>query len=73
MQQQFSRVPSVMNLAEMTNFAAISDALKCLKGIIQPEISPVSNTLDWVGVFSTLFFFFKKAMPSIWDRDDVKV
>lgn len=47
MQQQFSRVPLyVMNLAEMMNFAAISDALKCLKGIIQPEISPVSNTLD---------------------------
>lgn len=61
MQQQFSRVPlSVMNLAEMMNFAVISDALKCLKGIFQPEISPVSNMLEWVGVFSTHLFKKKK-------------
>lgn len=44
---QFSCVSlSVMDLAGMMNFAVISDAFKCLKGIIQPEISPVSNTLD---------------------------
>lgn len=75
MQQQFRRFFfSVMNLAEMMNFAVISDALKCLKGNFQPEMSPVSNMLDWVGVFSTHLFEKKKeAMPSIWDRDDEKV